>query len=313
MRHNKLLNNLWDSRCNLSNLILLTMALTSTSAFGQAQNVNVIPFKTNHQNTQYYEINLSDAPSTNNVIFFINGSGCQNIKNKLYDYFKPIHNKFDGVLYSLQKIGVNQDNNDNTCSNEFIENDFFDGVVKEQNLFIKSMLSALPIKPKHVVLIGASEGAEKAAKIANINNSITHLGLIGSGGDSLRNNLRLLSKGSFLFRNPDGKFKEIEANKESIDKTVWGHSYKYWSSILDVNVGDLVYSLNIPVVIAMGEKDKSVPIESLKNLKNNLENQDKENIEINIYPNADHKLIDQSLSKSYGSDFLNKLLDGLKK
>ena len=69
MRHNKLLNNLWDSRCNLSNLILLTMALTSTSAFGQAQNVNVIPFKTNHQNTQYYEINLSDAPSTNNVIW----------------------------------------------------------------------------------------------------------------------------------------------------------------------------------------------------------------------------------------------------
>ena len=144
MRHNKLLNNLWDSRCNLSNLsnlsnlILLTMALTSTSAFGQAQNVNVIPFKTNHQNTQYYEINLSDAPSTNNVIFFINGSGCQNIKNKLYDYFKPIHNKFDGVLYSLQKIGVNQDDNDNTCSNEFIENDFFAVLCSKRTNRLKS-------------------------------------------------------------------------------------------------------------------------------------------------------------------------------
>ena len=303
------LSGLWRSRYKL---LLLTMTLTSFSAIAQEtrENVKTISFNVD---TQYHEISLSDEPSAHDVLFFINGSGCQNIQNKLYDYFKPIHNKFSGTLYSLQKAGINQDGDNSACSKKFIDNDFFDKSVKEQSLFIKSTLSTLPMKPKHVVLVGASEGAVVAAKIATIDNSITNLGLIGSGGDSIKNNLRLLSKGSFLFRNPDNKFKEIEANKESVDKTVWGHSYKYWNSILDVNVGDLVYSLNIPVVIAMGEKDKSVPIESLQNLKNKLSNQEKHNIQINIYPNADHKLIDQSTSKSYGPDFLNKLLDSLNK
>ena len=54
----------------------------------------------------------------------------------------------------------------------------------------------------------------------------------------------------------------------------------------------------------MGEKDNSVPIESLDELKQIFKEQEKTNLVINIYPKANHKLFNKTDSISYAPDFL---------
>ncbi len=256
----------------------------------------------------YYTFDLIKKKSKiNTVVFFISGSGCSSVKSRFPSYLEPLIGT-PATVYILQKRGIIDGHAGNKCSKEFVLTDYFEKTLKDQKEFISKKLATSLSKYTNIVLIGASEGSVVASKIAESNSKITHLGLIGSGGASLRKDLEILSRKQLLFsftfkRN----IRSIEKYPNSFTKTAWGHSYKYWSSILDVDLRKILPKLNIPITIAMGENDKSVPIESLKELKQIFKQQGKNNLIVKIYPGADHRLFSTSSSISYAPDFLRTL------
>jgi len=157
-------------------------------------------------------------------------------------------------------------------------------------------------------LIGASEGAVVAAKVANADQRITHLGLIGGGGTTVRENLKALSRSTWYLRNPEKGFAEIARDPDNTDAKVWGHSYKYWASLLDIDIGNELMQLDIPIVAAMGEKDEAVPVDAARRLQARFEKAGKKNLVLLIYPNANHRLEDRELKRAYAGDFLEKLV-----
>ena len=256
----------------------------------------------------YYSFTLGTPSTESALIFFVSGSGCTSVKGRLPGYFDPIQNKLDARVLVLQKRGIEANSNGNTCPRSFALTDYFDQTVADQTEFINHQLAMQPATPKAIVLLGASEGAVVAAQIASIDSRITHLALIGGGGSTVRENLQLLSRKIWFLSAPEEKFAAIAADPISTTKSVWGHSYKYWSSLLDVNIGNLLLSLDIPIVMAMGEQDESVPIETVYALKKRFEERKKQNFHLYAFPNSDHRLYNRARATSHVKEFLEGLV-----
>lgn len=256
-----------------------------------------------------YSLELGRDNSSDVAIFFVSGSGCTSIKHRLSSFFEPIRDKVNATVFALQKRAIDEDNRTGSfCSSAFYKTDYLEQSIADQREFIDTQLAKLTVKPKAAVLLGASEGAVVAARIASTDKRITHLGLIGGGGTTVRENLKALSRSTWYLRSPEKGFAEIANDPNNTDTQIWGHSYKYWVSLLDINIGDELIQLDIPIVAAMGEKDEAVPVDAARHLQMLFEQAGKKNLLLLIYPNANHRLEDKEQKISYAGDFLGKLV-----
>lgn len=256
-----------------------------------------------------YRLELGNENSSDIAIFFVSGSGCASIKHRLSPFFEPIHGKVNATVFALQKRAIDQENRTGSaCSADFRKTDYIGQSIADQREFINTQLATLPVKPKAVVLLGASEGAVVAAKIANADRRITHLGMIGGGGTTVRENLKALSRSTWYLRNPETEFANIARDPNNTDAKVWGHSYKYWSSLLDIDIGNELMQLDIPIVAGMGDMDESVPVDAARRLQTRFEEAGKKNLVLLIYPSANHRLEDRELKRAYAGDFLERLV-----
>lgn len=256
----------------------------------------------------FYSFTLGSPSPRDPLIFFISGSGCASVKNRFPAFFNPIEGKLNARVLILQKRGIEEDSTGEHCSQVFRDTDFFPRTVSDQLEFINHHLSSQAKGVNSVVLLGASEGAVVASKIASIDSRITHLALLSGGGSTLRANLELISKKKWYLPAPYRTFSSIESDPGNTSKLAWGHSYKYWSTILDVNIGELLLPLNIPIIAAMGEQDESVPIETVRSLKQRFNSLGKSNFYLHIFPEADHQLRRERDSTEQIRVFLEELI-----
>jgi len=212
----------------------------------------------------------------------------------------------DIKVFALQKRGVSHFTTGLFgCSKEFYKNDYFDKWVSDQEAFITHILKTSKNKPENIVILGVSEGCSAAAVLANKFPSVTHLAMIGCGGMKFIDELKILARKENFSIDMDKEYRKILRNPNSTSKFVAGHTYKYWSSLLGVKPIKYLLSLDIPIIVAMGEKDKSVPVESLLFLERQFNLSGKQNLTTIIYHNADHTL--KSPQKDFRQEFMQEL------
>lgn len=242
-----------------------------------------------------YEL-ISDVPGSNKIpraiFFYIQGSEFESVINKTGMLASSVI--LGGKMIVSEKRGVSHNSiNKDECykydTKECRVNDNLK-VIKE---YLKRFPSDIP-----VILIGGSEGGDIASVIASMENRISYLILIGSGGGiSQEAELKLLSKtGRADFGNGyttilDTLFDEI---KNSIDDSkIWaGHPYRRWKSYLNDSSASYLEKTTLPVLILHGEKDNSVPVESARELYAFLNSKGKQNIKYIEYKNTDHSFKD---------------------
>lgn len=308
------------SRLTLVLMVAILGALTGCGTLSQRQDglnqnelaASSFTFQDGGQ-ALYYSFNLGTPSNDSPIIFFVSGSGCASVKKRFPDFFNPIKGQLDARVFVLQKRGIEETSSESNCSQAFRTTDYFNITVADQMEFINRQLISQKQAMKVVVLMGASEGAIVASKVASKDARVTHLALISGGGSTLRENLKFISQKTWYFTAPDKAFLEIAADPKNTEKSSWGHSYKYWSTILDVNIGDILLSLDIPIVMAMGELDESVPIETAYALKQRFSSQGKNNLNLFIFPDSDHRLYDKRRNTSRVKEFLDGLVFNIKR
>ena len=147
---------------------------------------------------------------------------------------------------------------------------------------------------RRVVLLGASEGGDVAASIAVRREPVSHLILLAVGGGwSQERELRhLLTAGVPIdkvetIEDFDRKLSEIRAAPDSSVRWA-GLAYRRWSSYLwDSPLGDLL-TLDIPIFVAHGTHDRSVPVESARAMVEAFAERGKKNVSYQEYADADH-------------------------
>jgi pimeloyl-ACP methyl ester carboxylesterase len=254
--------------------------------------------------SMYYQFSLGSGSDADGYLFFFGGSGCHSLKYYLRQYFEGLSGNIR--VFALQKRAVG----DRTtglfgCGERFHENDYSGQWVSDQGEFISRILDSAPSKPRKVLLFGVSEGATVAAAVAANDPRVTHLAIIGSGGMKQIDELRILAEKKKFPGDIEDSYHKIHADPKSPSKKVYGHSYRYWSSVLDRDPMDYYSKLDVPLLVGFGENDSSVPVEAVRFMEARFKELGKTNLTVQVYPGADHTL--KTNKESYRHDFLRKL------
>ena len=145
-----------------------------------------------------------------------------------------------------------------------------------------------------VVLVGGSEGGDIAAAVAVQEPRVNFLILLGCGGGmSQADELKLLARtypgifGDTDERELERRYTEIKKNPESEEQWL-GHSYRRWSSFLWSPPVDDLKKLSIPIFLAQGDADRSVPVESARRVQAVFADAAKNNLRYHEYAGIDH-------------------------
>lgn len=252
----------------------------------------------------YYLREPTHGKNPDSIFFFYGGSGCISWRDYL-----PVFSEEIGI--NARYLALNKRHVDdagkplNECGQEFHQSNDLRQWVSDYMEFISTTLQNLPHKPRNVVLVGVSEGGMVAAKVARARNDITHLIVIGDGGWSMRENLSVLMGPEAASR----EWPKISSEPKSIEKFFLGSTYRYWFDVMDYSpLGDYL-ALEMPVIIAIGERDKSVPSASALYVQRSATAAGKSNIGVVVYPGADHFL--KAGDFSYRAEFLRQAGKGV--
>ena len=169
--------------------------------------------------------------------------------------------------------------------------------VARVNRVIKYIQNNL-FKPDRIVVIGSSQGADVAAKLATINRDITHLGFWASGGTT-----QLLDFITFIRKDfALGKIKEEKATKiidsllnqfkiffnDPSPYKMWdGNSYLSYKSFSYPPIDNLL-KIDIPIYVAIGTADENVPIENAYIIPIEFARHKKDNLTFKPFLGYDH-------------------------
>ena len=252
----------------------------------------------------YYSFVVGAASQPDTAVFFYGATGCPSWKAVMPGYVSGL--TVNARVFVLNKRFVSDRSTGLfDCGHEFHLANNPNQWVADYSEFIDTQINSIAPKPKNVVLVGVSEGALPATKVARLSPVITHLAIIGSGGYSMRESLTTLrQKGAIQFDVNSG-WEKIAADPRSIEKDWYGNPYRWWADIMDIApIADLL-KLNIPILVGIGEEDQSVPIESVHFLEAKFKKAGKDNLIVRVYPGADHRL--NANGVSYRNKFFAEL------
>lgn len=243
----------------------------------------------------YYWLSVGDVPQPETVVFIYGATGCPSWKSVMPAYLGGL--SVDAHVFIINKRFVTDRSTGLfDCGRDFHLANNPAQWNKDFSEFILTLLHGSTAKYKNVVLVGVSEGAWPATKVAGLLPQITHLAIIGSGGESMRKSLATLRhKGATSFDVESG-WKEISKDPRSIEKEWYGNPYRWWSDVMDMDPLPDFLKLNIPVILGIGENDESVPVESARFLEMKFKEAGKENLTLLVYPESDHRLNANGLS-----------------
>lgn len=245
-------------------------------------------------------------------IFFISGSGCASIKSRLPDYFSPLADELTFTVHAQQKRGIGPEDRGWLCSATFYEHDHRERLIQDQLDFIAQEIKLIKEQqPKPIlVLFGVSEGALIATAVASRIEDVNLLVTVGGGGASMRQNLIELDKVEGMAGGLETQLQRIALDPSSTSSVSLGHTFKYWSSMLNMNMSELLPAVRQPVLSAMGERDESVPVQPAIVLYESLAKAGKP-VELVVFKNANHRLVDVSSNERYSSNLMKLLAERL--
>lgn len=217
------------------------------------------------------------------LIVALQGSDCAPALRSGMGAIAPLLQSLGFGFLIVEKPGIHHGNADSRCPAEYFERNTVDQRVRDLQTVISSLRRDLNFQ-RHwngsLMWEGGSEGGTVASLAAPLFSETTATILLGSGGgmtmaDELKllttKELRRQSKSELEISEAVNKlemqFQEMRANPTS-DRNWWGetNTYKWWASILDLDVKGSLAKLKSPVYIAHGTEDKSVPVESADQL-----------------------------------------------
>ncbi len=247
-----------------------------------------------------------------NVLIFIHGSNSK----PFYEFFKKDGKRFRGssvpfnlktipesyafVIISKRGVVFCHDSSDEfEPSEEYSDNLSLNYRAQQVHKVIKDITLNYLSNAKKIVVIGHSEGSDVVAKLGTINKQITHIGFWSGSGNSQLYDFPLFIRKEVLegkLTEEEGlaeidslliKYKDIIEHKDALDKTWYGHPYKRWANFSEPPINNLL-QISVPLYVAMGAKDTSVPVESTYLIPVEFIRNKKKNLTFKVYPNLDH-------------------------
>lgn len=232
------------------------------------------------------------------IFFYIQGSSYETVSSKISYLASAVIMGARAVM--MEKRGCYHDHVDTAIAYRFADKQTR---VNDNILMVNEYTKNIP-KGTPVVLVGASEGGDIAAEVAEKCSQITQLILIGSGGGWSQKTefkkLVSLYPGYLGYATPysiDSMMRTIEINPN--DSLMWaGHPYRRWKTYMSDSLWIHLKNVNIPILLLQGREDWNVPVGSARALDTLFKMAGKKNLTYIEYPYMDHKMMDIRNEKS---------------
>jgi pimeloyl-ACP methyl ester carboxylesterase len=252
---------------------------------------------------------LPQVPDT--YLFVISGSDCTSMKYWLPRYFRGLEGESGPMrIFVVHKRFIEERSwgRFNGCSEAFIRSDHPRRWVADYTEFIESRLRLG--RPKRVVLLGISEGGEVVPLLARQVAGVTHLALLASGGMDSLAAYRMQARQLGLDEQVDivTAMQGVEPPEPAdFAIRIGGRTRRYWSELRELEPTHNLLGLAIPILVGMGEADRSLPIETAWQLRDDFAEHGKTNLTLLTFEGADHFLFDQASGVSRLPDFWHQL------
>ena len=234
----------------------------------------------------FYRFETGPHPDT--VWFFVGGSGCHSWKAVMPDYLMGL--PLPARVFAVNKREVSDRSWGVHCGEAFHRSNNLAQWEHDQHDFIDRQLQTLDFRPREVVLVGVSEGAWPAVRLARDHPSITRLVIIGSGAFTLKGSLmQLRATGATIWDLEDG-WRRVQQDPDSLEQHWLGHPHRWWSAFWQHDPLPDYLTLDKPLFVAMGENDQSVPVASARALEAARRAQKRTGDRYRYIPGANHRL-----------------------
>lgn len=206
----------------------------------------------------YYRFDTARQPTS--VWFFVGGSGCHSWKAVMPNYLQGL--TLPVRVFALNKREVSDRSWGLRCGDAFDRANHLAQWEQDQHNFIDRQLQALDFQPKQVVLVGVSEGAWPAVRVAGDHPAVTHLVIIGSGAYTMETGLRLLHEQHAHNWDLDDGWQAVQQTPDSLEHRWLGHPHRWWTAFWRHDPLPDYLALDKPLFLGMGEHDRSVPVAS---------------------------------------------------
>lgn len=337
-------------------LFLILLSLIYTSVEAQQTNDNYKHYTISHPTLGKidYHIDTINSKVQQPLLLWLDGSGCLPIRmvftdgkdccmlfntimideDSLSRHYHLVFISKPGVPYREDTVRIKDFSTFNlghyieyeragpTCGSEFNRRNSLGWRAQAGAEVLNAILTKnlVPVDKKRVLVVGHSEGAPVAAKVATLSRYVTHVGCLAGPGLThfydFMLDARLKARAGLL--TPEAAqsrvdslvvtVKDIMAQPEATDKFWEGHTYKRWSSYAEP-MADNLLKLTIPVYVAAGTLDKNTISESTDYLPIIFAQRQKTNLTYRSCPACDHYFNDtrpngQRLWKRYFNEFL---------
>lgn len=243
----------------------------------------------------YYSFVVGDASRSDTVVFFYGATGCPSWKSVMPGYVSGL--TVNARVFALNKRFVpDRSTGLFDCGQDFHFANNPQQWVADYSEFIAAQVDSAAPSPRNVVLVGVSEGALPATRLAGLSPRITHLAIIGSGGYSMRKSLITLQQRDAIHFDVNSGWGKIATSPRSIEQNWYGNPYRWWADIMDIDPLPDFLKLEIPILLGIGEQDESVPVESARFLETKFKEAGKGNLSVRVYPGANHRLSGNGVS-----------------
>ena len=253
----------------------------------------------------------SSAAAPVNLIFVVAGAGCGSMGRYLPQYFTGWEGE-SGLtrIRVLLKRHIRAQDSGDECSEAFIRADHLSQWRADQLAFIKTQLRQFNergIRPRRVILLGISEGAELVPLLARDLPQITHLALLANAGNSAIPTYRALAAiYPHMQQGWDVLSRALASSPADPEQArIHGRSWRYWSEIAGIDQTRNLLAARLPVFAGVGEADTLIPPGAANALRKAFSDAGRSDLQLRIYPAADHGL--RSPDKNYLPDFMWQL------
>lgn len=175
---------------------------------------------------------------------------------------------------------------------------------------IDFLLKKIPINGKEIIVMGYSEGAQVAPKVAVLNSKVTHVvSIVGNAMPQLYDfliNTRLdmdrnkitSSEGQKIIDSLYLEFEKIFADPLSTEKKWYGESYLKWSTFNNESPLENMLKLKIPILYIAAGKDNNQNVVGMDYAKLEFSRKRKKNLTYKVYPNSNHYFQEKSVTDS---------------
>ena len=185
---------------------------------------------------------------------------------------------------------------------------------------IDFLLKKLPIDRKKIIVMGYSEGAQVAPKVAVLNKKVTNIVcFVGNAQnqlydfiletrlDAYRNNITH-EQSQKIVDSLYNEFEKIYKNPKSIDREWFGETYLKWSSFTETSPLENMLKLKIPILYIAGGIDNNQTILNMDYAKLEFLRKGKNNLTYKVYPNCNH-YFQESLANNEGKIIKSDRID----